>query len=275
MPKISLLISNFNNGQYFKDCCYSLLSQTEQDWEAIVIDDCSTDDSINQIEACIGSDARFRFYRNEENIGYQRCTIKAIGLSKAPLLARLDPDDALRPTALEKALGIHDEKEQVSLVYSNFTWCDAHLTPLQEHQAVQVEQASGEAFYNFQGEISHFATFKKAFYEQTSGIDPFIKRAEDKDLYMKLCEVAPVKHIDESLYLYRVHDKGMSTNKNADRALYWHWVALVKMSERTGTNLEDLFLAHFTRKDLVKRVKKSGWAKLGHYLGLFKAYKDL
>lgn len=275
MPKISLLISNFNNGQYFKDCFKSLVSQTEQDWEAIVIDDCSTDDSVKRIETCIVGDDRFRFYRNDANIGYQRSTIRAIELSAAPILARLDPDDALRPTALQMTLQIHDENEHVGLVYSNFTWCDASLKPLSDHQAVQIDRPSGDEFYNFNGEISHFATFKKTFYKQTSGVDPFIKRAEDKDLYMKLCEAAPVKHIDETLYLYRVHDKGMSTNKNADRALYWHWVALIKMSERTGVNIEDLFLAYFSRKDLVKRVKKSGWAKLGHFLGLFKVYKDL
>ncbi|MFD2743029.1 MULTISPECIES: glycosyltransferase family 2 protein [Sphingobacterium] len=275
MPKISLLISNFNNGQYFKDCFKSLVSQTEEDWEAIIIDDCSTDDSISQIEVCIGVDARFRFYKNERNMGYQRSTIRAIELSEAPILARLDPDDALRPTALEKTLQVHAENESVGLVYSNFTWCDANLVSIRDHQAVQIDTPYEEAYYNFKGEISHFAAFKKIFYKQTSGIDPFIKRAEDKDLYMKLCEVAPVKHINESLYLYRIHEMGMSTNVNVDRAFYWHWVALVKMSERTGTNLEDLFLAHFTRKDLVKRVKKSRWAKLGHCLGLFKTYKDL
>ena len=96
---------------------------------------------------------------------------------------------------------------------------------------------------------------------------------------MKMCEVAPVKYIDEDTYLYRIHDLGASTNSNIQRALFWHWVALIKMAERRGLNIEDMFLENYISRDemenKLKSVKRSKWAKLGHKLGLFKAYRKL
>lgn len=282
---ISILIANYNNGHFFKDCYRSLIEQTEQDWEAIVIDDASTDDSAVVIKALIGKDSRFRFFQNETNLGYQKTLVKAIGLSTATVFGRLDPDDVLEPRAIELSLKAHADSPQAGLVYSNFVFCDENLEPKSVHKGQTVTDLN-RYYYNFGAEISHFATFKKSVYYQTSGIDVSNKKAEDKDLYMKMCEAAPVKYIDEDLYLYRVHDGGISTNANGDKAYFWHWVALIKMAERRHINIEDLFLEKMVRrevydtekeehKNLRTLLKKSRWLKLGAKLGLFKLYKYL
>ena len=96
-PKFSLLIANFNNGHYFSDCFRSLIAQTEKNWEAIVIDDASTDNSVEIISEMIKGDERFRFFQNEKNLGYQHTLVRAIELSQAEIFGRLDPDDALYP----------------------------------------------------------------------------------------------------------------------------------------------------------------------------------
>ena len=275
-PKISILIANYNNGHFFKDCYDSLISQTEKDWEAIVVDDCSTDNSVEVIKTLISEDARFRFYQNEKNLGYQRTLIKAIELSTAEIFGRVDPDDALTIYALELSLKAHQENPKAGLVYSNFKIADENLRELSIHKGKQILELN-EDYMNFRGEISHFATFKREIYNQTSGIDAFNKRAEDKDIYMKMCEVAQVKHIDEVMYLYRIHTGGASTNNNAERALFWHFVALMKMAERRNINIEDLFHQKLVRRYLfeienrkVDLLKKNRWVKLGVKLGLVK-----
>ncbi len=276
--KFSIIVANYNNGHFFKDCCQSLIAQTEKCWEAIIIDDKSTDDSITLIQNLIKDDSRFRFYQNQQNMGYQKTLIKGIELSNAPLFARLDPDDALAPEAIEKSIEAHVSLPDVGLVYSNFTLCDENLLPVRVNYGKQIDKLD-LSYLNFATEISHFASFKKSIYEKTSGINPFIKRAEDKDIYMKMCEVAPVKYINNNLYLYRVHNQSLSSKDNVDRALFWHWVAIIKMSERTGMDIEGLFNTHFIAKNKVieqlRRPLKSKWARIGYKLGLFKAYKNL
>lgn len=282
-PKISIIIANYNNGHFFKDCYDSLIRQTESNWEAIVIDDCSTDNSKFLIKDLIKDDQRFKFYENAHNLGYQKTLIKAIEFSSSEIFGRLDPDDSLNKRAIELSLNEHKIFSEVGLVYSNFIFCDKDLKPYKIHKT---KDLIDERMFLIGGEISHFATFKKKFYNQTTGIDYKNRRAEDQDIYMKMCEIAPVKRIDKELYNYRVHGGGVSTNSNSDKALFWNWVAIIKASERRNINVEDLFLENFVRKstyddEIIKNnnlrtlLKKSRWLKIGAKLGIFKLYKYL
>ena len=279
--KISILIANYNNGHFFKDCFDSLIAQTEQNWEAIVIDDCSTDNSVEIIENLIIGEQRFRFIKNEENIGYQKTLIRGIELSETPIFARLDPDDALKPKAIELSLEAFSSNNEIGMTYTGFIFCDEKLNELKEHHCKQIESLNTD-YYGFRGEISHFACFRKEVYKKTTGIDTFIKRAEDKDIYMKMCEIAEVKLIDNPQYLYRIHSGGVSNNKNSEKALFWHWVALIKMAERRNINIEDLFIEHYIPKnkylqleDKINSLKNSRLLKILYKLGIFKAYKYL
>ncbi|UKB84308.1 glycosyltransferase family 2 protein [Chryseobacterium sp. MEBOG06] len=281
MSKFSVLIANYNNGHFFEECFQSLVAQTETDWETIILDDGSTDHSLEIIKNIIGDDPRFRIYQNEENKGIGYTKKRLISLAGSPICGFLDPDDALVPYALEIVLKTHAEHPEAGLVYSNLVFCDEHLQPKSVHKAKQITELD-QSYYNFRGEISSFATLKKNVYEKTSGIDPFLKIAEDKDWYMKMCETAPVKYIDEDLYLYRIHKNGISTTTNEDKAVFWHWVAMIKMAERRNINIEDLFLERYVSKGKYEKVlhkldqvKKSKWAKLGDQLGLFKIFKYL
>lgn len=281
VPKISILVASYNNANFFKDCYNSLINQTEKDWEAIVIDDCSSDNSVEVIKSLIQDDYRFKLFVNEENIGYQKTLIKAISLSSSSIFGKLDSDDALKHNAIERSLEYHKKYPEVGLVYSNFIYCNENLVEIRPHFCKQITSLN-EDYFNFKGEISHFTTYKKEIYLKTEGINAFIKRAEDKDIYMKMCEVAPVKHLDETLYLYRVHSGGMSTNNNGEKALFWHWAALIKMAERRGLNIEDTFVAHYVPKskylqleDRLRSLKNSRLLKILYKLGIFKAYKYL
>lgn len=281
MSKFSVLIANYNNGHFFEKCCQSLVAQTETDWEAVILDDGSIDDSLEVIKKITGNDSRFKMHQNDQNRGIGYTKKRLIDLAESEICGFLDPDDALASHALEIVLKTHSEYPEAGLVYSNFVRCDENLNPLSVHKAKQITELN-QSYFNFNAEISHFVTFKKKIYEKTSGIDPFLKIAEDKDWYMKMCETAPVKYIDEDLYLYRIHDSGISTTKNAEKALFWHWVALIKMAERRNISVEDLFLQSYVPKkkydqalNQLNHVKNSRWAKLGNTLGLFKIFKKI
>ena len=75
------------------------------------------------------------------------------------------------------------------------------------------------------GALTHFATFKRKYFENTSGIDTTFKRAVDQDLYLKLEEVGKHIFLDDYLYNYRVNQNSISANKNVYKARYWHFIA--------------------------------------------------
>lgn len=251
-PRFSILIANYNNGKFFSDCYHSLIAQTETNWEAVILDDCSTDNSVEIISKMIENDRRFRLEKNEENRGVGFTKRRLVELSHSEICGFLDPDDALVPDAIEKMVHYHTSNPHVGLVYSNLVFCDAKLKPLFTHKSVQVFPDS-ESYYNFNGEISNFATFKKFSYNKTSGIDPYLKIAEDKDWMMKLCEVDPVLYVDENLYLYR----RFSTSVSGDykKNYFWHWAAIFKMAERRNIAIEDFFYRKITEQFVLPKTQ--------------------
>lgn len=254
-PQISILIANYNNGHFFRDAFNSLLKQTFEDWEAVVIDDASTERSAAVIRQLTAGDSRFRLYQNPENIGYQKTILRAISLSRAEIFGRLDPDDALHPEAIALSVETHRQHPDAGLVYSNVLGCDSNLNPTHVNRGRQVDPRSGAtSFHNLDGAVWPFSTFKRACYGRTSGIDVFNRRAEDQDLYLKMAETAPMVYIDRELYLYRVHNRGASVHENSPRAYFWHWVALTKMMERRQTDLEDLFTENLVDRSVLDRL---------------------
>ena len=273
-PEISILLANFNNGHFFKEAFDSLLHQTFKNWEAIVIDDCSTDNSVEVIQNLIKGDHRFLFFKNEVNKGYQQTIVRAVSLSRAEIFGRLDPDDTLSPDAIELSMNAHRKNPEAGLVYSDLAVRGKEMEFWWKHSSKQIDHLD-ETYYNLNGEISPFATFKKSVYNRTSGLDPWIRRAEDKDIYMKMCEAAPVVYIPRMLYNYRQVEGSLSTNSNELKAIFWHWVALTRMMDRRKINLEDIFVDKFVDRQRVndsvrEREQEIKWLKnnwFGRLLG--------
>ncbi|MGZ5193245.1 MAG: glycosyltransferase family 2 protein, partial [Kaistella sp.] len=76
--KFSVLVANYNNGKFFRDCYQSILSQSYTDWEVVILDDRSTDNSLQIIRELIGEDSRFRIVEHPKNEG--------VGVIKAKLI---------------------------------------------------------------------------------------------------------------------------------------------------------------------------------------------
>ena len=243
----SILIANYNNGKFFKDCYDSIINQTYGDWETIIVDDHSTDDSVEFIKAITKEDARFKLYENEKNYGCGFTKRKCAELTTGELAGFLDPDDTLVPDALEIMVEAHKNNPSVSLVHSNFYFCNELLEKTSLFNRAKSVQVNDQ-FINLNASVNHFVSFKKSFYDRTPGIDPSFQRAVDQDLYLKLSETGPFYFIDKPLYNYRIHDKGISTSK-ADHALYWYLKVIMKTEERRKVNLEDEVAELLNRTD--------------------------
>lgn len=289
-PKIAVLIAHYNSGKYFAQAFESLLHQTETAWEAVIVDDASTDGSPDLVESLIREDSRFTLIKNTHNQGYVAALKRAVTASGAPIFVLLDPDDALEPEALEKAIEAHEAHPDAGLVYANHFVCDGALQIQRVHECRQVTDLTAEESFLYHGEISHFASFKRKFFDRTEGVHLFNKRAPEVDLYLKMCEVAPVFHLNEELYRYRVRPGSLRQHENAERTRFWYWVAAIRMAERRKLNIEDFFVKHCARRselqvyiDREVRLKKMLRAnillrsafKLGHRLRFYDADRIL
>ncbi len=243
----SILIANYNNGNFFKDCYDSIINQTYCNWETIIVDDHSTDLSIELIKDIIKDDVRFKVYENEKNYGCGYTKRKCAELAIGEVAGFLDPDDTLMPDALEIMIHAHKNNSSVSLVHSNFYFCNKLLEKTSLFNRAKSVQVN-DRFINLNASVNHFVSFKKLFYDRTVGIDPSFKRAVDQDLYLKLSETGPFYFIDKPLYNYRIHDKGISTSQ-VDHAFYWYLKVIMKAEERRKVNLENEVAELLNRTD--------------------------
>lgn len=101
---VSLVIANYNNCEYLIKCFSCITNQTHSNFEVIVVDDCSTDESIETIKAYAKIDKRFRFYENKVNLGVSLSLNIAISYAKFDYILRHDPDDFLVDNAIELLL---------------------------------------------------------------------------------------------------------------------------------------------------------------------------
>jgi len=217
MKKFSILIAYYNNGKYFKDCYNSLINLKYSNWEAIIVDDGSTDNSIETIKEIIKDDDRFLLYENPVNRGCGFTKRKCMEYASGEICAFLDPDDALYPTALERSLEVYSQNDHIVATYSKMMICDENLMP-QNVFGNTKQIYNDEYFFNCPIQFAHFFTFKKETYLKTSGINPDLKSAVDQDLYLKILEAGNVKFVKEVLYKYRLHSNGVSQGDSKQTA---------------------------------------------------------
>ena len=236
--KFSVLIAHYNNAKLFEDCYNSLLQQTHQNWEAIILDDASELQEKLEIQKIISGDSRFLYYENDKNSGVGITKSKLIELATGEICGFVDPDDAILPNAIAKAVEVFEKNKNVVLAYSQFMKCDEHLQPISPFKSAMQVPNNDPYFFNYPIQIAHFVCFRKAIYEQTEKMDTTKKISEDQDLYLKIYEKGKVKFINETNYLYRTHNGGISQNDNKKKSHeYWGEVIFNAMKRR---NLKEI-----------------------------------
>lgn len=271
-PLFSVLIANYNNGIYLQDALDSIFRQTYDNWEIIIVDDCSTDNSI-ELYKKYEIDPRIHVYYNNCNHGCGYTKRRCAELAQGEICGFLDPDDTLEPEALEIMVKAHIDDDSLSMVYSQYNEVDENLQFIRvsEQQRVIPE---GSSFLEGDGGISHFVSFKSSAYRKTPGIDADFQRSVDHDMYFMLEEVGKVKFIDIILYNYRTNTGlNISLGDNCDKAYLWHLIGAIDACRRRGLPIEDVLLKdfrewynHVTMRKADELIKSTTSYKIGHCL---------
>jgi len=228
-PRISVVMCNFNKAPYLDEAVRSILAQTLEEWELVIVDDGSSDGSVPIIEKWAAADSRIRLVRNSRNRGYIGSLQVGIGATCGTVVGILDSDDALEPTALERVVSLHDARPQLALVLTQWFWCDADLNIVSVSRNLP-EHLQDNALW-MRGPNA-FRAFKKAAYDAAGGVSEDYLFAEDFDLIFRLEEVGGFERIDEPLYYYRQLPESQShapgkweiSRQARARALHDAWV---------------------------------------------------
>lgn len=221
--KISVLLANYNNGVYIEETLDSILSQSFSNIDIVIVDDCSTDNSLEVITRYQADHHQcpISVYKNDTNRGCGYTKRRCVELSTGEYFIFIDPDDVITRDCLDILYRKHQEGDY-SIVYATHYFCDADLNPSRISD-FPGQIAWGQSNLNSRaGHISAPALCKRSYYNLTEGINPTYQVSEDHDMYCKMEEVAPVCFVNKPLYYYRGHDHNTSWNPASEKKNhYW------------------------------------------------------
>jgi glycosyltransferase involved in cell wall biosynthesis len=205
---VSIIVPCYNHGIYLTECFESVLKQTHKNWECIIIDNGSTDNTKQVAESFIKKDARFKYiYNSEKGVSLARNT--GIKNSIGKYILPLDADDKIASLYIEKAVEILEKNEDVKLVY-----CDAKLFGTVNKDWILPEYSIKNML--IENIIFCSAVFKRKDFDATKGYnEQMVEGFEDWDFWLTLLkDNGKVFKLPETYFFYRV--KESSRNHDLD-----------------------------------------------------------
>lgn len=206
---VSVLMPAYNAEKYIGEAIESILNQTYKNFEFIIVDDCSTDNTIKVIEKYMKKDKRIKLYKNKENSGVAITLNNGLNYCSGKYIARMDSDDISLPKRFEKQMKLLKETDA--------DICSTNLVMFSGKKII------GRRIYNkdisktifIESPIGHATVIlKKELFKKYGNYVPKFNSAEDYDLwlrfYSKGCKFVLC---DEFLYKYRQHETTVKSQK--------------------------------------------------------------
>lgn len=266
-PLFSILIANYNNGKYIKETIDSVFAQDYINWEIIIVDDASTDNSKDIYSEYVNN-SRIHIYYNEENKGVTYTKWKCLEHAKGELCGFLDPDDVILPHTLTLMVNTHGLDDDISIVSSRYYVCDENMNIQRESGYLRIPEGKSYLTY-MQYEPWPFISFKLSKYKQTKGLNKNNKIGDDQELCLLLEEVGKWFVLDDITYKYR-HKNNSLSHVNLYKCLYWNQIMYHEACMRRGLNPElysfENFLSVAKRIGIEYVEKNSVRYKLGSFI---------
>lgn len=185
MPKVSIIMGVYNGSNRMDVSIQSIIDQRYKDWEFIICDDGSTDDSFNKLQDWAKKDSRIVVIQNSRNSGLAKTLNNCLSIAKGDYIARMDDDDYSHPERLEKEIQFLDNHPEYSIVATGRNMIDEK--GIWGEDTYKGERTSLDIF---KGRMFAHPTvmIRKEAYDSVSGYStyPGIGREEDTDLWCKM-----------------------------------------------------------------------------------------
>lgn len=214
---VSIIMPSYNTGRFISETIESVLAQSYSNWELIIVDDCSkdnTDDVVTQYLV----DARIRYIKNETNSGAAVSRNRALREAKGKWIAFLDSDDLWEPDKLEKQIAFM-ENNDYHFSYTNYIEIDEESTP-NGKRVTGPKRISKHGMYNYcwMGCLTVMYDVDKVGLIQIADI----KKNNDYAMWLKVCQKADCYLLDETLARYRKRS-GSISNHGYMKLIKWHY----------------------------------------------------
>jgi glycosyltransferase involved in cell wall biosynthesis len=213
-PRVSFVVPSYNYARYLPDAVDSLLTQTFQQMEVIVVDDASTDDTSCALER-YRDDARVRVIRHDTNHGHIRSYNEGLAAARGEFLGLMSADDfCCRRDAVARQVEVFDRHPEVAMVYSGYAFANergdiewAKSPWPRDFVRDGIDEFGHLVFDNYIAASGPLV--RRGCHEAVGYYDERLPHTGDWDLWLRIACHGSVGYIAQPLYVYRIHSINM------------------------------------------------------------------
>ncbi|MDX6612052.1 MAG: hypothetical protein QOD75_1238 [Blastocatellia bacterium] len=228
-PLISVVMPVRNALPFIDESISSILAQTLSDFEFVILDDASTDGSLEQLREWAVRDKRIRLHEGQQQLGLSGSSNAVVAQARAPIVARMDADDIAHPDRLRRQWKIIESQPEVAVVGTLCNGIDATGREVRPRDRWRLVRRSGYIPFPHGS-----AMFRREVFDQVGGYDESSEGGEDQDLFARMATRGRVLTLPDVLYSYRYHSSN-ATLFNGVRAVDEH-------EERNGDALAAFYM---------------------------------
>ena len=214
-PEISVIMPTYNRARYIAEAIRSVQNQTLRDWELIVVDDGSTDDTESIVRGFIDSDGRISYFKNEKNLGIAKTRNRGVTLAKADFVAMIDSDDIwAAPDKLARQLEVFLKNEKIGIVGTNACFMDEEGKSIGKSTNFPSDDFGIRHVLLYRNVLMQSGLLiKREAIQKAGGYDPQFSVFDDHDLWLKIGKEYDFTILPSADLSYRVHKGGITMVK--------------------------------------------------------------
>ncbi len=212
-PLISVVMPVHNALPFLDESIRSILEQTLSDFEFVILDDASTDGSVELLREWSRRDRRIHLHESKQRLGLSGSSNAVVAKARAPIVARMDADDIAHPDRLRRQWNIIEGRPDVAVIGTLCNGIDASGREVRPRDRWRLVRRSALIPFPHGS-----AMFRREVFDQVGGYDETADGGEDQDLFLRMAARGRVLTLPDVLYSYRYHSSN-ATLFNGKRAV--------------------------------------------------------
>lgn len=260
--KVSIIMPNYNCERFLEETINSVLAQTYKNWELLIVDDCSIDNSVKIIKNYCEKDVRIKLFTNEKNSGAAASRNLALREATGKWIAFLDSDDLWLPEKLEKQLNFMVDND-CKFSYTAYEHVNENKTPLNILVMGPKELSKRKMFrYCYPGCLTVMYDCSDIGVVQVP--DEIANGENDYAIWLKVVKFYKCYFLNEVLALYRVRNSSLSHKSKKTKLMRNHY-KLFRISEKRSAIvalfclLRNLWFGFWKKIKYVRKIKSSNY----------------
>lgn len=273
---MSIIIPTFNRAGLLSETLGSILSQTHQNWECVIVDDGSTDYTQELVGFYVDRDSRIKYFKRPENKikGANACRNYGFDLSKGDYINWFDDDDLMHPEKIEHQL------KSLKNSYYTFSICQKMVFDNKIDNILELKNSpiiSEEIFYDYlrmnMGWLTSVPLWDRNFLVQNNfKFDEELQAAQEWEFHCRILNKYPVyATIEDPLVLIRKHEKSITYNQNEKQRYWYYFQARLKIYNNTELELDSVS-KQYLRKYLLNSFKEMIITKNPNVINAYKLF---